>query len=174
MLENLPVRLYPRPGGQTVAFPLETVVPDAVERDLSDNGVMALSAALNRDRASLRFAPTVHQPEHYQDPGDRARAKLQSTLPFQMFVGRSLNYAMLLERILVPGRGAEEISADFDRALRDLLATAGPVPQDAVQVAVLPNEEDASRQDLELVLRWPGFHSLPGAGTIRLRWPLAA
>jgi type VI secretion system ImpC/EvpB family protein/type VI secretion system ImpB/VipA family protein len=174
MLENLAVRLYQRPGGETISFPLETVVPDAVERDLSANGVMALSAALNRDRASLRFAPTVHQPEHYQDPADKARARLQSTLPFQMFVGRSLNYAMLLERILVPGRGPEAISADFDRALRDLLATAGPVPQDAVQVAVLPNEEDASLQDLQLVLRWPGFQSLPGAGTIRLRWPLAA
>ncbi len=173
-LEDLPVRPYPRPGGEPVALPVETAVPDAVERDLSAHGVMALSAAFYRDRAVLRFAPTVHQPGHYQDPGDRARARLQSTLPFQMFVGRSLNYALLLERILVPGRPGEAIAADFDRALRELLATAGPVPAGAVQVAVLANEEDPSLQDLQLILDWPGFQSLPGAGTITLRWPLAA
>ncbi len=173
MLEDLAVRLYPRQGGQPVALPLETAVPDAVERDLSANGVMALSAAGGRDRAVLRFAPTVHQPGHYQDPGDRARARLQSTLPFQMFVGRSLDYALLLERTLVPGRSGEAIAADFDRALRDLLGTAGPVPADAVRVAVLANQEDPSLQDLQLVLEWPGFQSLPGAGTITFRWPLA-
>ena len=40
------------------------------------------------------------------------------------------------------------------------------------QVRVVPNEEDASRQDLALKVRWPGHQSLPGAGDLELRWPL--
>ena len=153
---------------------METVLSDAVERDLTANGVMALTAKLNGDKAVLRFAPSVHSPGHYQDPTDKARARLQSTLPFQMFVGRVINYAMLIEGRLVPGRTAEQIAADYDRALRGLIGSAGAVPPDAVQVAVVPNEDDTSRQDLHLRVRWPGFQSLPGSGELELRWPLAS
>jgi len=172
MIEDLPVRSYERPGAEIVSFPLETVVSDDVERDLSANGLMALSAALNSDRAFLRFAPTSHAPQHYQDPTDKARAKLQSTLPFQMFVGRLINYAMLIESIVVPGRGSDQISAAYDRALRALIGSAGAVPPDAVAVAVVPNEQDPSKQDLHLRVKWPGFQSLPGAGEVELRWPI--
>jgi type VI secretion system protein ImpC len=173
MVEDLAVRLYRRPAADEVSFPLETVISDAAERDLNDNGLMTLSAALNGDRAYLRLAPSVHAPGHYADPADKARARLQSTLPYQMFVSRVLNYAMLLEGRLVPGRAAPQIQADYDRALRDLLHSAGPVPPDAVQVKIVANEEDASRQDLYLKVRWPGAQSLPGAGDLELRWPLA-
>lgn len=172
MIEDLPVRSHPH-GSEAVAFPLETIVSDDVERDFTANGVMALSAALNSDRAYLRFAPTAHAPQHYQDPTDRARAKLQSTLPFQMFVGRLINYAMMVESAIVPGRGADQIASGYDRALRALISTAGAVPKDAVVVAVEPNADDPSRQDLNLRVRWPGFQSLPGAGEVELRWPLA-
>jgi type VI secretion system protein ImpC len=174
MVEDLAVRRHSRPAAaEDVSFPLEAVISDAAERDLNDNGLMTLSAALNGDRAYLRLAPSVHAPGHYADPADKARARLQSTLPYQMFVSRVINYAMLLEGRLVPGRGAEQIQAGYDRALRDLLHSAGPVPPDAVQVRILPNEEDASRQDLCLKVRWPGAQSLPGAGELELRWPLA-
>jgi type VI secretion system protein ImpC len=171
-VEDLPLRLYERPGAENASFPLEAIITDEVERDLSNNGTMTLSAALNGDKAFLRFAPTVHTPQHYQDPSDKARARLQSTLPFQMFVGRLINYAMMIEGSMVPGRGAEQIAAGYDRALRGLLATAGAVPPDAVAVAVPPNEADPSRHDLHLKVRWPGFQSLPGAGDLELRWPL--
>jgi type VI secretion system protein ImpC len=173
MVEDLAVRRHSRPAADEVSFPLETVISDAAERDLNDNGLMTLSAALNGDRAYLRLAPSVHAPGHYVDPADKARARLQSTLPYQMFVSRVINYAMLLEGRLVPGRSAEQIQAGYDRALRDLLHSAGPVPPDAVQVRIVPNEEDASRQDLHLKIRWPGAQSLPGAGELELRWPLA-
>ena len=171
MVEDLPVRAT-RHGSQTVSLPLETAVPDAVERDLNDNGIMTLTAALNSDRAVLRLAPSAHQPGHYPDPADRARARLQSTLPFQLFVSRVVHYSMLIEGRVVPGRAAEQIQADYDRELRELLRSAGPVPPDAVQVRVLPNEEDASRSDLALTIRWPGHQSLPGVGDLELRWPL--
>jgi type VI secretion system protein ImpC len=172
MIEDLPVRPHQH-GSEAVAFPLETIVSDDVERDFTANGVMALSSALNSDRAYLRFAPTAHTPQHYQDPTDRARAKLQSTLPFQMFVGRLINYAMMVESVIVPGRAADQITAGYDRALRELISTAGAVPKDAVVVGVEPNADDPSRQDLNLRVRWPGFQSLPGAGEIELRWPIA-
>jgi type VI secretion system protein ImpC len=171
-VEDLPVRLYERPGAQEVSFPLETSFSDDVERDLTLNGVMALSSPLDSDRAFLRFAPSVHAPQHYQDPADKARAKLQSTLPFQMFVGRLVNYAMLVEGLLVPGRDADQIAAGYDRALRSLLGSAGRPEPDAVKVAVLPNDQDPSGMDLYLKVRWPGSQSLPGAGELELRWPL--
>ncbi len=171
-LEDLAVRLYERPGAEGVSFPLETSFSDDVERDLTLNGVMALSSPLDSDRAFLRFAPSVHAPQHYQDPSDKARAKLQSTLPFQMFVGRLVNYAMLVEGLIVPGRSAEQIVAGYDGALRSLLGSAGRPDPDAVKVAVLPNDEDPSTTDLHLKVRWPGGQSLPGAGELELRWPL--
>lgn len=172
MIEDLPVRVYERPGAQEVSFPLETAISDDVERDLTQNGVMALTSPLDSDRAFLRFAPSAHAPQHYQDAADKARAKLQSTLPFQMFVGRLLNYAMLVEGTLVPGRSAEQITAGYDCALRSLLGTAGRPDGDAVKVAVLPNDQDPSATDLYLKVRWPGSQSLPGAGELELRWPL--
>lgn len=171
-LDNLPVRLYERPGAEQVSFPLETVIGDAVERDLSGGGIMTLSAALNSDRASLRFAPLVKAPGHYQDPMDRTRARLQATLPFQMFVSRALLYGMMLEPMLVPGRTDEQIVADYDRALRGLMASAGAVPPDAVRVAVGPSEEDPSQRVLRLELTWPGFQSLGQAGKLTLAWLL--
>jgi type VI secretion system protein ImpC len=173
MVDDLPVRPYVRPGAEPVAFPLETVISDEVERDLSVGGVMALSGPLGGDRAYLRFAPTAHAPQFYQDPTDRARAKLQSTLPFQMFVSRLLNYAMLVERSLVPGRTEPQITSGYDRALRSLLGTAGAVPPDAVNVSLQPNEADPSRRDLCIRVRWPGFQSLPGAGDVEFRWPVS-
>lgn len=172
MIEDLPVRTLVRKSAPGVAYPLETAISDEAERELSVNGVMALTAPLDGDRAYLRFAPTVHAPQHYQDPTDKARARLQSTLPFQMFVGRVVNYAMLLEPSLAPGRDPAAVAAAYDRALRDLLATAGPPPPGSVLAEVLPNEQDASVLDLRLRVVWPGFQSLPGAGDLELRWPL--
>jgi type VI secretion system protein ImpC len=171
-VEDLPVRLYERKGGEAVSFPMETTISDDVERDLTQNGVMALSSPLDSDRAFLRFAPSVHAPQHYQDALDKARAKLQSTLPFQMFVGRLVNYAMLVEGLLVSGRGPEQIAAGYDRALRGLIGSAGHPEPDAVQVAVVPGEQDPSSMDLCLKVRWPGAQSLPGAGEVEMRWPI--
>jgi predicted component of type VI protein secretion system len=172
MVEDLPVRPYERPGAETVSFPLETAVGDAVERDLSQSGMMALTAALNSDRAYLRFAPSAHAPSHYQDPMDKARSRLQSTLPYQLFVGRVVNYCMMIERSVISGRSAEQISAGYDQALRALMSTAGAVPQDAVQVGVVPNADDPSQQVLHMRVTWPGFKSLPDAGRLELTWPI--
>jgi len=172
MIEDLPVRRYERPGAEEVSFPLETAVGDAVERDLSQAGIMALTAALNSDRAFLRFAPSVHSPGHYQDPMDLARARLQSTLPYQLFVSRIINYAMLIEGRVVSGRSPEQVSAGYDQALRGLMASAGAVPEDAVQVGVVPNADDPSQQVLHMRITWPGFKSLPDAGRLELTWPL--
>jgi hypothetical protein len=134
---------------------------------------MALSAPYSSDRAHLRFAPSVHAPAHYPDPADRARAKLQSTIPFQMFVGRVIQYVLAVQRPLAAGRSAEQIAQGYDQALRGLLASAGPVPQDAVAVKVEPNDEDPSTSDLHLRVRWPGGQALPGAGEFELRLALA-
>jgi type VI secretion system protein ImpC len=172
MIEDLPIRRYERPGAEEVSFPLETAVGDIVERDLSKAGIMALTAALNSDRAFLRFAPSVHTPGHYQDPMDLARARLQSTLPYQLFVSRVINYAMLIEGRVVPGRSAEQVSAGYDQALRGLMASAGAVPEDAVQVGVVPNADDPSQQVLHMRITWPGFKSLPDAGRLELTWPI--
>lgn len=169
VLGELPVRTTDT--GAQVA--VEIVVPEALERDLAGLGLVPLVGTLNSDRALVRLAPLVHAPQHYQDPLDRARARLQSMLPFQLFVGRLVNYALLIERHVVAGRGAEEIAAGYARALRGLLASAGPVPEDAVAVKILPNDDDPATADLWLRVRWPGTQSLPGAGDVELRWPLA-
>jgi len=172
LVEDLAVRPYTRPGTNEVAFPLETALGDAIERDLSQSGIMALTAALNSDRAYLRIAPSVHEPGHYQDPMDKARARLQSTLPYQLFVGRVINFCMLIEGGLVPGRSPEQISAGYDQALRTLMSSAGAVPQEAVQVAVVPNADNPSEQVLHMRITWPGFQSLPDAGKLELTWPI--
>lgn len=171
-LEDLPLRELSIRSGEPVPFPLEFLISDQSERDLTEAGVMTLSAAPGTDKAFLRFAPSVHAPAHYQDPLDKARAKLQSTLPFQMFVGRVINFALLIERQIVPGRTGDQVTAAYTEALRSLIGTAGAVPADAVQVEVLAGEQDPSTHDLKLKLRWPGFQSLPGAGDLELRWPL--
>jgi type VI secretion system protein ImpC len=172
-VEDLPVRPFKGHRTEPAAYPLECSVTDKLERDLCDNGIMTLVAAVNGDKAFLRFAPSVHAPHSYHDPMDKARAKLQSTLPFQMFVGRVVNYALLIEPMIVPGQGPEAIQAAYTHAIRELLASAGPVPQDAVEIGVPPNEDDPSIHDLVLKVRWPGFQSLKGAGDLELRWPLS-
>ena len=149
------------------------MLPEGLERDLAGLGLIPLVAALNTDRASVRLAPLVHVPQHYQDPLDKARARLQSTLPFQLFVGRLVNYALLIERRVVADRDGAAIAAEYARALAGLLASAGPVPEDALTVKVLPNDDDPSIADLWMRVRWPGSQSLPGAGEIELRWPLS-
>lgn len=171
-IEDLPVRLLEGVRAEPIALPVEYVITDKLERDLCDNGLMALTAPINADKAFLRFAPSVHAPRHYVDPLDKARAKLQSTLPFQLFVGRVVNYALMIEPVVVPGAGKEQIEASYRHALHELLSSAGSVPPDAVRIGVLPNEDDASVNDLVINIRWPGFQSLQGAGDLELRWPL--
>lgn len=171
--QDLPVRTRTRRGAEPTSHPLEMFVTDEIERDLSSNGLMTLSAPYSCDRACLRFAPAVHAPAHYPDPTDNARAKLQSTIPFQMFVGRVIQYVLALQGPLADGRATDQVLKGYDQALRGLLATAGPVPQDAVVVEAVPNDEDPSATDLYMRIRWPGGQSLPGAGEFEIRFPLA-
>ena len=130
------MRAVPQSGGGEAGYPLQALASDGVERDLAAGGVMTLNGAPGTGRAALRLAPSVHVPTSPPDPIAKARSRLQSTLPFQLFVGQ--------------------------------------LPADAVTVTVPPNEEDPSRFDLALTMRWPEFQSLPGAGEVELRWPLQA
>ncbi len=169
-IENLPVRTY-QVREQEVALPLETVVSDQMERDLTDNGILVLTSPLNTDMALILSAPTVHKPTRYTDAATTAESRLRATLPYQLAASQIVHYVERLYRDIVSGNTLQGIKEDFCRALHRYLSTSGELSAEAIRVEITTSPEHPGVYELVLHL-CPGQKVIGGQARIELRIPI--
>lgn len=172
-IEDLPVRLWEGREGEQAAFSLQIKIRRGGAEELAAEGLAPLIGDLDRDRARISVAPTVRVPDFFQEPAVREQARRQTTLAFQLFAGRVVQVAMLLEHHL-SGRLQDEITYGYQRVFQEMLALVGPVAPEAVEVQMIPGSgERAGKNELQLRVRWPGSPALSPAGYIELGWTLS-
>lgn len=172
-IEDLPVRLWEGREGEQAAFSLQIKIRRGGAEELAAEGLAPLIGDLDRDRARISLAPTVRVPDFFQEPAVREQARRQTTLAFQLFAGRVVQVAMMLEHYL-SGRLQDEITYGYQRVFDELLAMVGPVAPGAVEVKMIPGSGDrAGKNELQLRVRWPGSPALSPAGYIELGWTLS-
>ncbi len=99
LLENLPVHLYRRSTGDTVAkIPTEVAITDRREKELSDLGFIALTHCLNSSTAAFFGGQSLHRPPVYMDDFANDNAKLSARLPYLLNASRFAHYIKAIMR----------------------------------------------------------------------------
>lgn len=166
-IEDLPVWAHGH-AGHTAMIPLETLLTEVQALDLSINGILVLTCYANTDMASVLAAPTAHRPERYSNERASAASALHATLPYQLAASRIAQYIGHVYRDIVPGNTPEGIKRDFTHALRECLATSGPLSPDAVRVEVAACDEQPGGYEVTLYAR-PARTVLGGHAVVEMR-----
>ncbi|HET6370539.1 MAG TPA: type VI secretion system contractile sheath large subunit, partial [Nitrospiria bacterium] len=153
VIEDLPVRRIGTKGGERGEVPLELLISEAHQSDLSKQGVIALACRLNTDAAWVISAPTAHLPERYPDAGETTASLIRSTLPFQMVAGRISHHVGRIAEEIGQGTSPEEVQAIFTAGLSAILADSGKVSPGAVEVKVGENDARPELLDISVLVR---------------------
>jgi type VI secretion system protein ImpC len=156
-IEDLPVRRIGTRGGEKGEVPLELLISEAHQSDLSKQGITALACRLNADAAWVLSAPTVHLPERYPDAGETTASLIRSTLPFQVVAGRISHYVGRIAGEIGQGASPEEVQRIFTEGLTSFLADSGGAPSgatsSAIDVKVKGSDERPELLDISIVIR---------------------
>jgi type VI secretion system protein ImpC len=99
MVENLPVHSFPTDdGGVDAKCPTEIAITDRREKELSDNGMLALCHYKNTDYAVFFGGQSAHKPQAFMDPADQENANLSARLPYIFATSRFAHYLKCMVR----------------------------------------------------------------------------
>lgn len=99
MVENLPVHSFPTDdGGVDAKCPTEIAITDRREKELSDNGMLALCHYKNTDYAVFFGGQSAHKPQAFMDPQDQENANLSARLPYIFATSRFAHYLKCMVR----------------------------------------------------------------------------
>jgi type VI secretion system protein ImpC len=102
LVEGLPVHNFKTDEGDTVLkCPTEVSIPGRREKELADQGFIALEHEKGTDKAVFLSGQTVNKPVKYDKPEANANAKLSAQLPYIMAMSRFAHYlkAMMHDKI---------------------------------------------------------------------------
>ena len=101
---NLPLHAYRAPtGAKAVKCPTETTITDRREKELSNEGIVALCNARNTDFAVIFSGATVNRPRRYVEEEANANARLSASLPYVLACARFAHYLKAIIRDKVGG-----------------------------------------------------------------------
>ena len=101
---NMPLHTFPSlSGAKITTCPTETAITDRREKELSDQGVIALQYALNTDYAVVFSGATANRPRKYVEPEATANARLSASLPYILATARFAHYLKAIMRDKVGG-----------------------------------------------------------------------
>ena len=107
---NLPLHSFPSLSGANITkCPTETTITDRREKELSDQGIIALCHARNTDYAVIFSGSTVNRPQRYVEDEANANARLSASLPYILACARFAHYLKAIMRDKIGGftSGAE-------------------------------------------------------------------
>ena len=90
-------------GATSVKCPTETTITDRREKELSNEGIIALCSARNTDYAVIFSSATVNRPRRYVEEAANANARLSASLPYVLACGRFAHYLKAMMRDKVGG-----------------------------------------------------------------------
>jgi type VI secretion system protein ImpC len=102
LVEGLPVHNFKTDEGDTILkCPTEVSIPGRREKELADQGFIALEHEKGTDKAVFISGQTVNKPTKYDKPEANANAKLSAQLPYIMAMSRFAHYlkAMMHDKI---------------------------------------------------------------------------
>ena len=103
-VDNLPQHHFASLSGSRITkCPTETTITDRREKELSDQGIVALCHALNTDYAVVFSGATVNRPQKYADEEANANARLSASLPYILACARFAHYLKALIRDKIGG-----------------------------------------------------------------------
>jgi type VI secretion system protein ImpC len=120
LVEGLPVHNFKTDEGDTVLkCPTEVSIPGRREKELADQGFIALEHEKGTDKAVFLSGQTVNKPKKYDKPDAEANARLSSQLPYIMAMSRFAHY---LKAIMHDKIGATMSRDDADTYLNQWVA----------------------------------------------------
>ena len=106
---NLPMHTFASLSGANVTkCPTETTITDRREKELSDEGIIALSHARNTDYAVVFSGSTVNRPQRYVEEDANANARLSASLPYILACARFAHYLKAIMRDKIGGFTSRE------------------------------------------------------------------
>lgn len=103
-IENLPLHTFPSLSGANITkCPTEITITDRREKELSDQGVIALCHARNTDYAVVFSGSTVNRPQMYVEEDANANARLSASLPYILACARFAHYLKAIMRDKIGG-----------------------------------------------------------------------
>ena len=113
-IEGLPLHVFESLAGARVAkCPTETTITDRREKELSDQGIIALTHAKNTDYAVVMSGSTVNRPRTYVEDDANANARLSASLPYILATSRFAHYLKAIMRDKVGGFTSRESVEQF-------------------------------------------------------------
>ena len=101
---NLPLHSFPSLSGANITkCPTETTITDRREKELSDQGIIALCHARNTDYAVIFSGSTVNRPQRYVEDEANANARLSASLPYILACARFAHYLKAIMRDKIGG-----------------------------------------------------------------------
>ena len=116
-VENLPLHSFPSLSGSRITkCPTETTITDRREKELSDQGLIAMCHSRNTDFAVVFSGATLNRPRKYMEESATANAKLSASLPYVLACSRFAHYLKAMMRDKVGGFTSRE---DIERYMND-------------------------------------------------------
>ena len=101
---NMPLHTFPSLSGAKITkCPTETTITDRREKELSDQGIIALCHARNTDYAVVFSGSTVNRPQKYVQEEANANARLSASLPYILACARFAHYLKAIMRDKIGG-----------------------------------------------------------------------
>ena len=101
---NMPLHTFPSLSGANITkCPTETTITDRREKELSDQGIIALCHARNTDYAVIFSGSTVNRPQRYVEEEANANARLSASLPYLLACARFAHYLKAIMRDKIGG-----------------------------------------------------------------------
>lgn len=103
-VSSLPLHSFPSLSGAKITkCPTEITITDRREKELSDQGIIALCHARNTDFAVIFSGSTVNRPQKYVEEEANANARLSASLPYILACSRFAHYLKSIMRDKVGG-----------------------------------------------------------------------
>ena len=90
-------------GANITKCPTEITITDRREKELSDQGIIALCHARNTDYAVIFSGSTVNRPQRYIEEEANANARLSASLPYILACARFAHYLKAIMRDKIGG-----------------------------------------------------------------------
>ena len=113
-VSNLPLHTFTSLSGSRISkCPTETAITDRREKELSDQGIIALQHALNTDYAVVFSGSTVNRPRKYVEDEATANSRLSASLPYILATARFAHYLKSIMRDKIGGFSSRKNVEDF-------------------------------------------------------------
>lgn len=154
MVSDLPYYTFKTTDGDiALKCPTEVAITDRREKELSDQGLIALCHCKNRDYAAFFGSQTTHKPKRYDTDEANANSNLSARLSYMLAASRFAHYIKVMVRDKI---GSFMERSDVERYLNNWIASYVLLSQEASEGSKARYPLKAGRVDVYDIPGQPG------------------